>query len=118
MLTDVRADGGEEDSLPLDILEHQLAAHPLLLPAQLPVLVPGRLQLKEAGAQRLLEQQLLVGLVRQGQLTVHLHEEDFVVEAGGPAAPAIHNYTILLSAQYRHIVEHAEQLCRGMQIYL
>ncbi len=86
MLGHVRADGGEDDGLPLNILEDQLAAHGRL-PAEQLILVPGRLQLEETGSQRLLEEQLLVGLVGLDQLAVHLHQEHLVVESGGAAAP-------------------------------
>ena len=80
MLANMRTYRWEDDGLPLDVLQDQLPGHAPLA-AQLPVLVPGRLQLEEADAQRLLEQQLVVGLVRLDQLPVHLHEENFVVEA-------------------------------------
>ncbi len=86
MLGHVRADGGENNGLPLYILEDQLAAHGCL-PAEQLVLVPGRLQLEETGSQRLLEEQLLVGLVGLDQLAVHLHQEHLVVEGGGASAP-------------------------------
>ncbi len=90
MLGNVRADGGEDDGLPLYILEDQLAAHGRL-PAEQLVLVPGRLQFEETGSQRLLEEQLLVGLVGLHQLAVHLHQEHLVVESGGAAAPEQQN---------------------------